>query len=82
MGHKIFVSYKYADDQVANLVGQSNSTVRDYVDKLEDYFDSSSHIYKGLCMRNVRTVVKIHSLMLWDREQGVSIVRSQLALPR
>lgn len=47
MGHKIFVSYKYADDQVKNLDGQSNSTARDYVDKLEDYFDSSSHIYKG-----------------------------------
>ncbi len=47
MGHKIFVSYKYADDQVANLSGQSNSTVRDYVDELENYFDSSSHIYKG-----------------------------------
>lgn len=47
MGHKIFVSYKYADDQVANLAGQSNSTVRNYVDELESYFDSSSHIYKG-----------------------------------
>lgn len=47
MGHKIFVSYKYADDQVANLPGQWNSTARDYVDKLEEYFDSSSHIYKG-----------------------------------
>ena len=47
MGHKIFASYKYADDQVANLSGQSNSTVRDYVDELENYFDSSSHIYKG-----------------------------------
>lgn len=47
MGHKIFVSYKYADDQVKNLDGQSNSTARDYVDKLEEYFDSSSHIYKG-----------------------------------
>jgi hypothetical protein len=47
MGHKIFVSYKYADDQVANLPGQWNSTARDYVDKLEDYFDSSSYIYKG-----------------------------------
>lgn len=47
MGHKIFVSYKYADDQVANLVGQRNSTVRDYVDELENYFDNSSHIYKG-----------------------------------
>ena len=47
MGHKIFVSQKYADDQVKNLNGQSNSTVRDYVDELEGYFDSSSHIYKG-----------------------------------
>lgn len=47
MGHKIFVSYKFADDQVKNLNGQQNSTVRDYVDELENYFDSSSHIYKG-----------------------------------
>ena len=47
MGHKVFVSYKFADDQVKNLSGQKNSTVRDYVDKLENYFDSSSHIYKG-----------------------------------
>lgn len=47
MGHKIFVSYKYADDQVANLSGQNNSTVRDYVDALESYFDSSNHIFKG-----------------------------------
>ncbi len=47
MGHKIFVSYKYADDQVANLANQENSTVRNYVDALEDYFDNSSHIYKG-----------------------------------
>ena len=47
MGHKIFVSYKFADDQVKNLNGQQNSTVRDYVDELENYFDNSSHIYKG-----------------------------------
>ena len=47
MGHKIFVSYKFADDQVKNLNGQQNSTVRDYVDELENHFDSSSHIYKG-----------------------------------
>ena len=47
MEHKIFVSYKFTDDQVANLAGQSNSIVRDYVDKLEDYLGSSAHIYKG-----------------------------------
>lgn len=47
MGHKIFVSYKYAEGQVKNLPGQNNSTVRSYVDELENYFDDSTHIYKG-----------------------------------
>lgn len=32
MGKKIFVSYKYADDQVENLTSEEKSTVRDYVD--------------------------------------------------
>ncbi len=47
MEHKIFVSYKFTDDQVANLDGQSNSIVRDYADKLEKLLGSSSRIYKG-----------------------------------
>ena len=50
MGKKIFISYKYADTNVAPLEGNSiwNPTkVRDYVDKLEDYFDASDNIYKG-----------------------------------
>lgn len=47
MEHKIFVSYKFTDEQVANLDGQSNSIARDYVDKLEDYLRPSAHIYKG-----------------------------------
>lgn len=47
MEHKIFVSYKFTDDQVANLAGQNNSIVRDYVDALEKLLDASAHIYKG-----------------------------------
>ena len=47
MGHKIFVSYKYADDNVKNLKLFENSTVRDYVDELENKIDNSNHIFKG-----------------------------------
>lgn len=51
MGKKIFVSYKYADSDVQALENKSwweTTTVRDYVDKLETYFDKfSDHIYKG-----------------------------------
>ena len=47
MGKKIFVSYKYADDQVENLLRYENSTVRDYVTEFEKLIDSSDHIYKG-----------------------------------
>lgn len=47
MGRKIFISYKYADNQVQNLPYQSNSTVRNYVDVLESLIDKSDHIYKA-----------------------------------
>ncbi len=50
MGKKIFVSYKYADSDVQRLEEtpwSETTTVRSYVDKLESYFDSSNHIYKG-----------------------------------
>lgn len=47
MEHKIFASYKFTDDQVANLSGQSNSIVRDYVDELEKLLSASARIYKG-----------------------------------
>lgn len=47
MGKKIFVSYKYADDQVQNLEWGKNATVRDYVDEFEKTLDSSDDIYKG-----------------------------------
>ena len=47
MGHKIFVSYKYADTNVAALPGQVFSSARDYVTALEQKLDRSSQIYKG-----------------------------------
>ena len=47
MGRKIFVSYKYADNQVENMSPWTDSTVRDYVDEFESLIDSSDHIYKG-----------------------------------
>ena len=50
MGHKVFVSYKYSDDNVKKITSDlwHKDTVRDYVDKLEEYLnDSSDHIYKG-----------------------------------
>ncbi len=47
MGKKIFVSYKFADDQVKNLDFQENSTVRDYIDKFEQQVLDGDDIYKG-----------------------------------
>lgn len=51
MGKKIFISYKYADNNVKNINGIglfSTCTVRDYVDKVEEELeDKTEHIYKG-----------------------------------
>ena len=53
MCYKIFVSYKYTDDSVyplsnpLNMISFNRSTVRDYVDNLESYFDHTNNIYKG-----------------------------------
>ena len=50
MGRKIFISYKYADNNVKHISDEwyKTDTVRTYVDKLEEYLiDSSEHIYKG-----------------------------------
>lgn len=47
MGRKIFVSYKYKDDDVKSLNGYSSTWPRHYVDYLKDNILSDDHIYKG-----------------------------------
>lgn len=49
MGHKIFISYKYADNDVQHIRGEwwETNTVRDYVNVIEQKIDSSDHIYKA-----------------------------------
>lgn len=49
MGHKIFVSYKYHDSNVQKITNSlwNIDTARDYVDKLQEYFDNTDDIYKG-----------------------------------
>ncbi len=46
MGHKIFISYKYADSNVQNLPGHWHTTVRNYVDKIQESI-GVEHINKG-----------------------------------
>lgn len=47
MGHKIFVSYKYADSDVKNLTWWENSTVRDYVTEFQNKIYDGDDINKG-----------------------------------
>lgn len=47
MAHKIFVSYKYSDYDVANLSGNIWTKARDYVTELENILGEHNHIYKG-----------------------------------
>ena len=50
MGHKIFVSYKYADNNVYNILGNGYwglCTARDYVNIIEEKLGNTDNIYKG-----------------------------------
>lgn len=47
MGHKVFVSYKYKDSDVAPLEGYSKETARDYVDYLQDNKFSGDDLNKA-----------------------------------
>lgn len=50
MGRKIFVSYKYADNDVKNILGSGYwgvCTARNYVDEIEGMLAGTDDIYKG-----------------------------------
>lgn len=47
MGRNVFVSYKYADSNVAPLGYSYSSTVRDYVNQLEVILAENGHAYYG-----------------------------------
>lgn len=47
MGRNVFVSYKYADSDVAPLGYSYSSTVRDYVNQLEVILAENGHAYYG-----------------------------------
>lgn len=49
MGRKIFISYKFSDNDVYHIRGESweTNTVRDYVNEIEEQIGDSAHIYKG-----------------------------------
>lgn len=68
MGHKIFVSYKYADSNVKKIGDDwwVTDTVRTYVDKLEEYIsETSDHIYKG--EKDGEDLSKLTEETIWNK---------------
>lgn len=65
MGRKIFVSYKYADNQVENFVWYVDATVRDYINRFEACIDSSDDIYKG--ESNDEDLSKLEDDTIWKK---------------
>ena len=47
MAYNVFVSYKYADTAVRQIVGHNPTKVRHYVDEIENLLAADDHVYFG-----------------------------------
>lgn len=70
MGKKIFVSYKFNDNNVENIIGMDGKwglcTVRNYVDELEKLLkDKTEHIYKG--ESNGEDLSQLSDETIWEK---------------
>lgn len=64
--HKIFVSYKYADNTVQHLDNTYNTTVRDYVDRLQDHIENiDGAINKG--EKDDEDLSKLTDDTIWEK---------------
>lgn len=87
MAHKIFVSYKFADDNVYNINGKSSCTVRDYVNELENELSKAHHIYKGesddedLSHLSEETIWKKLRDRIYDSSLTIVMISQNMKLP-
>jgi len=87
VAHKIFVSYKFADDNVYNINGKSSCTVRDYVNELENELSKAHHIYKGesddedLSHLSEETIWKKLRDRIYDSSLTIVMISQNMKLP-
>lgn len=72
MGKKVFVSYKYNDNNVSTLDGYEHGTARDYVDYLQDHnfsgddLNKAEHDYEDLSQFKDDTIKSKLRDKIWD----------------
>ncbi len=75
MGKKIFVSYKYADNLVRQLPNIYDTTVRNYVDILQEKIDKNDHINKNRSVIAIPLTVPVKNCL--SRFASITAITSQ-----